>query len=64
MTQANLADDLLSGTQEIAQFFGYQPRQVYYLLERGILPGFKIGRKWHARKSRLLDHIDHLEQAG
>jgi hypothetical protein len=32
------------------------------LLERQLLPGFKVGNKWCARKSTLTNFIAQLEQ--
>jgi hypothetical protein len=57
-----LADDLLNGAEEIAIFLGWPTRRVFYLLERGRIPGFKIGAKWHARRSTLITHIARLEE--
>ncbi len=52
----NLADDLLHGVKQIGDYVGENdPRRVYYLLERGLIPGFKIGRLWKARKSQLAE---------
>ncbi|GAB4240838.1 MAG: hypothetical protein Kow0032_28690 [Methyloligellaceae bacterium] len=48
-----LADDLLKGVPEIARYTGDSERRVYHLAERGLIPAFKIGAKWHARKSQL-----------
>ncbi len=60
----DLADDLLVGTKEIARFTGETPRRVFYLLEKRMIPGFKVGFKWYGRKSRLRDHYASLEKAG
>lgn len=59
----DLADDLLGGAKEIAKFTGESPRRTYYLLETRKLPGFKLGEKWYARKSRLIAHYEALERA-
>ena len=62
MPEENLADDLMGGVPAIAAFLGLSERQTYHLLEKGKLPAFKIGdRKWQARKSTLLRHIEGLE---
>jgi hypothetical protein len=58
----SLADDLLDGADEIAAFLGWPKRRVFYALERRRIPGFKIGNKWHARRSTLTAHIARLEQ--
>lgn len=57
-----LADDLLDGADEISRFTGWSKRRVFYLLEQGQLPGFKVGSKWCARRSTLTDHIARLER--
>jgi hypothetical protein len=59
-----LADDLLEGVGKIARFTGLKPRRVFYLAEGGRLPLFKIGNRWCARKSTLIEHIASLERAG
>ena len=58
-----LADDMLIGAQEIADFTGNSLRRTFYLLERGELPGFKIGDKWHGRKSTFVKSIEDRERA-
>jgi hypothetical protein len=61
----DLSDDLLYGVPEIANFTGLPARQIYHLLERGLLPAFKVGDKkgsmWCSRKSSLARHMDGLE---
>ena len=59
----NLKDDLLGSVNDIAEYVNKTPRQVYYLLERGILPGFKQGGRWNLRKSTHIAHIEKLEAA-
>ncbi len=59
-----LAEDLLTGAVQIAAFVGVEPRRAFYLLERGHLPAFKIGAKWHARKSTLRAHFAKLDANG
>jgi hypothetical protein len=48
-----LAADLLTGTKAIAAHVGMAERRVIYLLSTGRLPGFRVGRRWHARCSEL-----------
>jgi hypothetical protein len=57
-----LADDLLDGAEAISAFTGWSKRRVFYLLEGGALPGFKVGNRWHARRTTLTAHIAKLEQ--
>jgi hypothetical protein len=58
----SLASDLLEGVQKIARYTGLKPRRVFYLAEGGRLPVFKIGNRWCARKSTLIEHIAKLER--
>ena len=57
-----LSDDLLSGVAAIAAFRGESKRRTYYLLERKLIPGFKVGNRWNARKSTLMRQIVDLEE--
>lgn len=57
----SLSEDLLDGAEEIARFLGWPRRRVFYLLEKKLIPGFKVGNRWTARKSRLQRHFDELE---
>ena len=59
--QDDLAGDLLSGVQVIAEFTGWPERRVYYLAEKKLNPLFKIGDRWHGRKSTLRRHLDSCE---
>lgn len=56
-----LADDLLSGANAIATYVGESKRRIYYMLERGELPAFKMAGRWYARKSKIIARIEHLE---
>jgi hypothetical protein len=62
----NLADDMMSGATEIAEFIGEDERRTYYMLEKGMLPAFKFGKGkksvWRMRKSTFRQHIERLEQ--
>ena len=58
-----LKDDLLCGVKSIADFIGESERRTYYLCEKGLLPGaFRMGRRWCARGSTLVENIRRLEQ--
>jgi hypothetical protein len=48
-----LADDLLSGAAEIAEFLGTNPREVYHLVKTQRLPIGRLGRKLLASRSQL-----------
>ena len=54
-------DDMLVGAEEIADFMKCNKRQAFYLLERRLIPSFKIGARWHARISTLNAHFAKLE---
>ena len=64
-TQEGLADDLLRGADEIAEFLfgkrGGSRRKVYYLAECTKIPIFRIGSVLCARRSVLLDWIKKQE---
>ena len=57
----DLANVLLEGVPAIAAFSGWSRRRTYYLAENKLIPAFKIGEKWAARKSTLRKHIESLE---
>jgi hypothetical protein len=60
----DLADDMLSGAEEIAEFlFGDRAsrRKVYYLVECTRIPIFRIGSGLRARRSVLLSWIEGQE---
>jgi hypothetical protein len=56
-TSTSLADDLLNGAEEIAAELGRPVRETYYRLERGHIPGVKIGRIWTSTRSGLRRHF-------
>ncbi|HVR55693.1 MAG TPA: DNA-binding protein [Pseudolabrys sp.] len=63
-TPDELADDILHGADEIAEFiFGARGsrRKVYYLAECTRLPVFRLGSMLCARKSVLLQWISRQE---
>ncbi len=49
--------DLLSPKQ-LAEYLQLSQRTVYRLLERGDLPGFKVGGQWRFRKSTVDEWLD------
>ena len=53
----NLVDDLLDGVAAFAAFTGFTRRRIYYLLERGMLPGSKLGRKWIGTKTAVRQRL-------
>lgn len=65
-TSHELADDLLRGADEIAEFIfgktrGSGRRKIYYLAETSHLPVFRLGAVLCARKSVLLKWISGQE---
>jgi len=57
-------DDILQGAAQIARFlFGSESdrRRVYFLVESGALPHFRLGGTICARKSTLIDWIENQE---
>jgi hypothetical protein len=58
-----LRDDLLMGARAIAEFMGIYVRRVFYLAEHGKIPVFKLGERWHARRSTLRRFVETKEAA-
>lgn len=54
--------ELIKGHKGIARFLGLTPRQVAWHDEQGNLPTFRIGRTVFARRSKLLQWLDDLEE--
>jgi hypothetical protein len=50
---ARLADDLLNGATEIAEFLGTNAREVYFLAKTRRLPIGRLGRKLIASRAQL-----------
>jgi hypothetical protein len=61
--ESDLAADTLSGASAIAAFLGKTERQTNHLLEKRQIPAFKLGGRWHMRKSTYRSHIERLESA-
>ncbi|WP_298427573.1 hypothetical protein [Rhodoblastus sp.] len=59
----DVASDLLTGVAQIAEFLGFSERRTFHLLASNKLAGaFRIGRRWHARRSTLTETIRRLER--
>jgi predicted DNA-binding transcriptional regulator AlpA len=56
-----LADDILHGAQEIAEFGGWTRRQVYHFVSKHDLPVIRIGSALSARKTSILKWIGQRE---
>lgn len=50
-------DDMLNGVADYAKFTGWSERRCSYLLEKGLLPGGKVGRLWVGSKSITREHL-------
>jgi hypothetical protein len=59
-----LADDLLNGVGQIANFLGLTERQTYYLLSAKKIPATKELIGWTSLKSRLRRHVEGLVDSG
>jgi hypothetical protein len=55
------ATDTLAGAAEIARFLGKTVRQANYLLETRQIPAFKLGGRWHMRRSTYGAFVERLE---
>jgi len=56
--QPSLADDLVSGMESIAAYYGLPKGRAYYLSARNLLPGvFKIGNQLFLSKSAAQEEI-------
>jgi hypothetical protein len=56
-----LAEDLLDGAEDFANFLGWPVRRVFYLLEKGLIPARKTGNRWTGLKSRVRQHFEAVE---
>ncbi len=54
------SDDRLDGVGEYAKFTGFNERRCYYLLERGLLPGGKLGKGWIGSKRTVTKYLDEI----
>jgi hypothetical protein len=57
-TNETLAEDLLDGAEDFANFLGWPVRRVFYLLEKGLIPARKTGNRWTGLKSRVRQHFE------
>ena len=53
-------DDLLWGVRAIAADINQPERKTVYMLERGLLPGGKVGARWVASRSAIAEHFRRL----
>ncbi len=57
-----LADDLLGCAAAIAAHRGEPERRTIYLLQRGLIPGFKVGRYWNSTKTAQDADVERRER--
>lgn len=53
----DLASDLLWGARAIGAEIGRSPGKVYYMLEKGFIPGKKMGGTWTSSRTALRAHF-------
>ena len=46
------------GAVEAAKMLGVTPKTVIRLAERGVVPGFRVGRLWKFRSSDIREYIE------
>ena len=63
MSHDSIADDLLDGVAAYSEFIGWPTRRCYYMLERGQLPGGKIGNRWVGSKQVVRRHLKSITGA-
>lgn len=49
--------DLVWGARAIGELIGRNPRQAFYLLEKGELPAKRVGALWVASRAALRRHL-------
>jgi hypothetical protein len=57
---AEIADDILRGVKNIANFINEDARATNHKLATGALPGGKEGNQWIASKSVLRNHYKNI----
>jgi hypothetical protein len=53
----DLDDEVLWGAEAIGKEINREPRPTYYLLEKGFVPGTKVGGVWTSTRRRLRKHF-------
>ncbi|MCZ6483056.1 MAG: hypothetical protein O6757_07405 [Alphaproteobacteria bacterium] len=57
-TKDEQSNDRLDGVGDFARFTKFNKRRCYYLLERGLLPGGKLGARWIGSKRTVAEYLD------
>lgn len=55
--EITLAHDMLAGAKAFADFTGFSVRRCFYLLEKGHLPGAKLGSGWIGSKQAVRERL-------
>jgi hypothetical protein len=50
--------DILWGAEEIGEFIGRSARMTFHMLSNGELPGRKVGGRWCASRSKLVEFFN------
>ena len=58
----NTTGDLIYGTKRIADYLGVPLRAAEHMVETKRIPFFKMGKTVCARRSRLEEHLERLEE--
>jgi hypothetical protein len=53
----DVGNDLIWGAQAIAEAIGRTERITFHLLEKGEIPAKKVGGRWVASRTKLLEHL-------
>lgn len=48
---------LLKGAKEAANALGLRPREIYHLLDHGLIPAKKIGGRWYFYRDDLIENF-------
>jgi hypothetical protein len=54
MSNSDENSDLLWGAEAIGKAIGRSPRAIFHMLEAGLLPAKRVGRRWVASREKLL----------
>ena len=49
----NTTPELIWGAKEIAREIGRSPRQTFNMLEQGLIPATRVGRRWCSERTVL-----------
>jgi hypothetical protein len=48
---------LIWGAENIGAYVNTKPREAFYMLQKGLLPAWKVGRLWVSSKAALQKHF-------